>query len=149
MGKEAKILSASRIKKLGDCAWAYWCNYVLKLPSTSNSGAARGTACHLVFEVLLNKRHKHHFEKITTDNSIFNSPSIVSLIEKSLKKEFTDKNLSEVIIAVQQYREAMALFDLKLREMKGILGSYNNIKLSAQEYSGEDFEEDFLENEKQ
>ena len=50
-----------------------------------------------------------------------------------------------MIIAVQQYREAMALFDLKLREMKGILGSYNNIKLSAQEYSGEDFEEDFDE----
>ena len=65
---------------------------MLKLPSTSNSGAARGTACHLVFEVLLNKRHKHHFEKITTDNSIFNSPSIVILIEKSLKKDgFYDK----------------------------------------------------------
>ena len=93
--KDISILSASRIKKWTDCSWACWCNYCLKLPSTSNSGASRGTACHLVFEMLLNKRHRHHFKKITTNNSIQASPPVARLVEKSLKRDgfYNQENL--------------------------------------------------------
>jgi ATP-dependent helicase/DNAse subunit B len=90
-----KFLSASRVKKLEDCSWAYWCNYEQSLPSTSNSGASRGTACHLILEMLLNKRHKHHFKKITEANNIQVSPSIVKLVEKSLKRDgfYSEENM--------------------------------------------------------
>ena len=64
MGKEnkiEKILSASRIKNLESCHWSYWCKYHLGLPETNNEGAMRGSVCHLVFELLLVKKHKKHF----------------------------------------------------------------------------------------
>lgn len=95
MEKEVKILSASRLKTLEDCAWEYWCQYVLKLPSKGNDGSARGTACHLVFEVLLNERHRHHFDKITKENTIYTSPSIVKLVKKSLNRDgfYSEENL--------------------------------------------------------
>lgn len=94
---ETKILSASRVKTFEECSWKYWCNYILKVPSTQNAGAARGTACHLVLEVLLNPRHKHYYDKITKENSIMSFPAIVSLVRKSLRRdgeEFdTEENL--------------------------------------------------------
>ena len=60
---ETKTLSASKIKTLQSCSWLYWCKYHLKLPEESNSGASRGTICHLIFECLGNPRHKHHYKK--------------------------------------------------------------------------------------
>ena len=61
---EMSPLSASKIKKLEDCSWAYWAAYHLKLPDSSNDGARRGTICHLVFECLLNPRHLKNYKKI-------------------------------------------------------------------------------------
>ena len=87
MGKtNEKVLSASRVKKLEDCSWAYWCNYHLKLPSEGNSGAARGTACHLILELLLDKKHKDLFKKLISSEDIYTCPSVVKVVEKSLKK---------------------------------------------------------------
>jgi len=82
-----KILSASRIKTLETCSWSYWCNYHLKVPQRSNSGAMRGTVCHLVFELLLKKRHLHHYKKILKYNGLEGSPAVDRLIKKHLKKD--------------------------------------------------------------
>ena len=62
-GVKERILSASRLKTLETCSWSYWCNYHLKLPQKQNEGALRGTVCHLVFEMLVKKKHKKHFNK--------------------------------------------------------------------------------------
>ena len=53
---------------------------------------------------------------------------ILSLAERSLEQEYTDKNLSEVVLAVEDYRQAIANFDMKLAEMSNILGGYASIK---------------------
>jgi len=87
MGKENKkirILSASRIKNLESCTWSYWCKYHLGLPETSNEGAQRGLVCHLVFELLLDKKHKKHFNLITKEGRIEGSPAVTRLINKHL-----------------------------------------------------------------
>ena len=85
--KNLKILSASRIKTLENCSWLYWTNYHLKVPQRSNSGAMRGTLCHLIFELLLKKRHLHHYKKILKYNNITGSPAIDRLVTKHLKKD--------------------------------------------------------------
>ena len=87
MEKKFKYLSASRIKTLKNCSWFYWCNYHLKVPQPNNSGAMRGTICHLVFELLLNKRHKKHYNQITKKECITASPAIDRLVIKHLKKD--------------------------------------------------------------
>lgn len=84
---EEKILSASRIKVLEDCSWKYWCKYILHLPDPKNDGAVRGTVCHLVFEVLLNSRHKRHYDSILKEGTIEASPPVARLVEKGLKRE--------------------------------------------------------------
>lgn len=95
---EAPILSASKIKTLETCSWQYHCNYVLKLPQKGNSGSMRGTLCHLVFELLLKSRHKHHFNNIIRKDSISGSPAIVRLVTKHLEKDgiFNDENYEMV-----------------------------------------------------
>jgi len=84
--KKDLILSASRIKTLETCSWTYWCNYHLKLPEKQNAGASRGTVCHLVFELLLNPRHKKHYVNVQKRASIKGSPAIDRLVIKHLKK---------------------------------------------------------------
>ena len=86
MPKQEKVLSASRVKTLDTCSWSYWCNYHLKVPQKSNSGAQRGTVCHLVLELLLKGRHRHHFKKILKYNSIKASPAVDKLVIKHLKE---------------------------------------------------------------
>lgn len=86
-------LSASRIKTLQSCSWLYYCNYVLKLPSSTNSGASRGSVAHIVLECLLryNKRSFPHgclrkdlVAKIR--NKPFESESIYNLALKHARK---------------------------------------------------------------
>jgi hypothetical protein len=77
-----KILSASRIKTLETCSWVYWNNYHAKVPQTQNDGALRGTICHTIFELLLNPKHKHHYEKIIEKNSIEGSAAVKKLVKK-------------------------------------------------------------------
>ena len=79
-----RILSASRLKTLETCSWSYWCNYHLKLPQKQNEGALRGTVCHLVFEMLVKKKHKKHFNKILKASSIKGSPSVYRMVMKHL-----------------------------------------------------------------
>ena len=88
MAKEIKekLLSASRLKTLETCTWSYWCNYHLKLPQKQNEGAQRGTVCHLVFEMLVKKKHRKHYDRIVKANSIDGSPAIVRLVMKHLRQ---------------------------------------------------------------
>jgi len=80
-------LSASRIKTLQSCSWIYHCNYKLKLPDKSNTGAMRGTIAHLILEVLSNSRRAKHVKKIIKDKTCLKSPSVLRLIKKSSQKE--------------------------------------------------------------
>tara|TARA_R100000008_G_scaffold67884_1_gene44987 strand:+ start:6503 stop:7498 length:996 start_codon:yes stop_codon:yes gene_type:complete len=79
-----KVLSASRIKTLETCSWSYWCNYHLKLPQKQNEGALRGTLCHLVFEMLVKKKHKKHFNKISKAGTIKASKAVHRMVTKHL-----------------------------------------------------------------
>ena len=92
-----KVLSASRIKTLETCSWVYWNNYHTKIPQTQNDGALRGTICHTIFELLLNPRHKHNYEKIIKKNSIRGSKSVVRLVKKLKAKVGLDKSNFEVL----------------------------------------------------
>jgi len=83
-------LSASRIKTAQGCSWLYWCKYKLKLPDTSNDGAKRGSICHLIFELLGEKKRKSHYDKIMEAQDIFAVPSIERLIMKHARREEVD-----------------------------------------------------------
>jgi hypothetical protein len=74
------------MKTLESCSWLYWCKYGLKLPDSTNDGAMRGTVCHLIFELLLNSKHKRHHETISANKTIEASPSVNKLVKKHLKK---------------------------------------------------------------
>ena len=86
MAKNKKVLSASRIKTLEDCSWKYWCNYNLKIPQTQNDGACRGTVCHTIFELLLNKKHRKHFNLIMEKGLTVASKPVAKLTKLLLKK---------------------------------------------------------------
>lgn len=95
--KSLKVLSASRIKTLETCSWVYWNNYHAKIPQTQNDGALRGTICHTIFELLLNPRHKHHYDKIIKSNSINGSKAITSLVKKLKAKVGLDESNFEIL----------------------------------------------------
>ena len=82
--KDLKYLSASRIKTLDSCSWLYWCNYHLHLPQSTNTGALRGTICHLVLELLLKPKHKKHYDVIMKKGEIAASKAIDRLVKKFL-----------------------------------------------------------------
>lgn len=103
MEKLIKYLSASRIKTLDTCSWSYWCNYHLKLPDKSNDGAKRGTICHLVFEMLIHKKHKKHFKDILKGGAISSSKAVDRLVKKHAKAQGVDsaenyKMMDEMIL---------------------------------------------------
>jgi hypothetical protein len=79
-------LSASRVKSLENCSWSYWCQYHLKLPQGQNEGAMKGEVCHLIFEVLLNEKHKDKVKAIIKAGTISASKSVERLIKKYIKK---------------------------------------------------------------
>lgn len=81
-----KALSASRIKTLETCSWVYWNNYHTKVPQSQNDGALRGTICHTIFELLLNKRHLKNYKRIIKSNSIDGDEAVSKLVKKSCKK---------------------------------------------------------------
>ena len=94
---EEKALSASRIKTLETCSWVYWNNYHEKIPQTQNDGALRGTICHTIFELLINPKHKHHYDKIIKNNSIKASSSITRLVKKLKLKVGLDESNFEIL----------------------------------------------------
>jgi hypothetical protein len=92
-----KVLSASRIKTLETCSWVYWNNYHTKVPQSQNDGALRGTICHTIFELLLNSKHKNHFDKIIKKNSIKGSKAITRLVKKLKAKVGLDQSNFEIL----------------------------------------------------
>ena len=87
INKEKIKLSASKIKTVEGCSWLYYSKYILKLPDISNSGASRGTICHLIFELLLTDRHKKYFEDLCSGKAgVIKNPAIHRLILKNAKK---------------------------------------------------------------
>lgn len=99
MAKDKKILSASRIKTFEDCSWKYWCNYHEKIPQTQNDGACRGTVCHTIFELLLLKKHRKHYDAIMKAANTEGSPAVVRLLRILLNKGgcFSEENFSMCI----------------------------------------------------
>lgn len=91
------ILSASRIKTLETCSWVYWNNYHQKIPQTQNDGALRGTICHTIFEILLNSKHKKHYNQIIKNNSIRGSKAVERLVKKLKFKVGLDGSNFEIL----------------------------------------------------
>jgi len=88
-----KVLSASRIKTLETCSWVYWNNYHTKVPQSQNDGALRGTICHTIFELLLNKRHIKNYKRIIKKNAIDGDEGVNRLVKKlSLKVKLEESN---------------------------------------------------------
>jgi len=87
-----KVLSASRIKTLETCSWVYWNNYHTKVPQSQNDGALRGTICHTVFELLLNKRHLKNYKKIIKKNAIDGDKGVDRLVKKLSAKVKLDES---------------------------------------------------------
>lgn len=86
------ILSPSKISTHSKCSWVYYMNYILKFKSPGNSGSARGSVVHIIFECLLNPRRRGLFNKILLDNTVKKSPSVVELIKKlSIKNDLTEE----------------------------------------------------------
>jgi len=90
MSEPQTPLSASRIKTAESCSWLYWAKYKLKLPDRSNDGARRGSICHLIFELLGEKRRRHYFDEIIRTLDIFSVPSIKRLMFKHAIREGID-----------------------------------------------------------
>jgi hypothetical protein len=91
--KPLKTLSASRIKTLETCSWVYWNNYHTKVPQSQNDGALRGTICHTVFELLLNKRHLKNYKRIIKKNAINGDEGVDRLVKKlSVKVKLDESN---------------------------------------------------------
>ena len=87
-----KTLSASRIKTLETCSWVYWNNYHTKVPQSQNDGALRGTICHTVFELLLDKRHLKNYKRIIKKNAIDGDEGINRLVKKLSAKVKLDES---------------------------------------------------------
>ena len=86
-----KVLSASRIKTLETCSWVYWNNYHTKVPQSQNDGALRGTICHTIFELLLNKRHLKNYKRIIKKNAIDGDKGVDKLVKKLSAKVKLDE----------------------------------------------------------
>jgi hypothetical protein len=87
-----KVLSASRIKTLETCSWVYWNNYHTKVPQSQNDGALRGTICHTIFELLLNKRHLKNYKRIIKKNAINGDEGVDRLVKKLSAKVKLDES---------------------------------------------------------
>ena len=73
---------------LDKCTWLYWVKYHLNLPDKTNSGALRGSLCHLIFELLLKPKHKKkYFAKLKkSPTSILRIKSLNRLLNKHAKR---------------------------------------------------------------
>ena len=82
------------MKTLETCSWLYWGKYHLNLPDKTNDGAIRGSICHLIFELLLTDKHKHHYDKIVDKNDLEASQNI---LQKFKAKQQNDDSSLKVI----------------------------------------------------
>jgi hypothetical protein len=67
---------------------------------------------------------------------------VASESEKSLNQNYTEKNLSEIAMALEDYRKAMASFDVKLAEISNILNGYHSIKLDPSTDANQEIQEE-------
>lgn len=118
MNDPKTALSASRIKTVEGCSWLYWCKYKLKLPDASNDGAKRGSICHLIFELLGEKRRKKYFNKIVKAQDVFAVPSIKRLIMKHAIREGVDDEDNIELIKEMTYNGLT--YDFFGNEQKGL-----------------------------
>ena len=65
----------------------YWGKYHLNLPDKTNDGAIRGSICHLVFELLLQNKHKKHYDEVVNSGDLETSPALIRLVKKHLRKQ--------------------------------------------------------------
>ena len=121
-------LSASRIKTVQSCSWLYWCKYKLHLPDKSNDGAKRGSICHLIFEVLGEKKRKKYYNKLIKTEDIYSVPSIKRLVMKHAKREEVDDEENIQLIKEMTYNGLTYDF----------FGS--DLSKPTEEYSEKDFE---------
>ena len=63
----------------------------------------------------------YHSEKEKLDNKM-------QEVHSTLVNQFSDEDLGQIAKAIQQYRAAMASFDVKLAEISNILSGYYAIK---------------------
>ena len=75
------------MKTLETCTWLYWGKYHLNLPDKTNDGAIRGSICHLIFELLLDSKHKSHYDNVVQDGDLEASPALIRLVKKHLVKQ--------------------------------------------------------------
>jgi len=88
---EGDYLSASRIKSMESCSWAYWCNYHLKIPQPPSDALAMGSICHELFEILQLPENKEHYDLIVANKTFEAS----TLAEEHVLKGIEKNNLSE------------------------------------------------------
>ena len=128
------FLSASKIKTAQGCSWKYWANYVLKLPQTGNEGSSRGWICHLIFELLGEKKHKKHYNLIIKSGSINSSKAIYKLVKYHAKKllvaDEDNMELMDVMILKGLLYDFFGAKDKKLT--KGISEESFEIKISEE-----------------
>lgn len=95
------FIRSSALKSFESCSWLYYCDYVLKLPHTSNKGAMMGNVCHSFFECLLKSKPKRKqlFNKIIKSGSIFKIESAKRLVLRFIKSQNLpeDKETLELI----------------------------------------------------
>ena len=97
MDKKQLYLSASRIKTYLGCSWKYWASYKLKVPDIGNFGQKRGSVCHDVFELLLDKKYKSWYDHIIKNKTCVGHKNLEEVIGSLRKKydvteQFDDKN---------------------------------------------------------
>lgn len=67
-------ISASRLKCLSDCSWAFYCQEILKIPEKTHPKTLVGTICHSILECLARERHRKQLDIICREGSIYASP---------------------------------------------------------------------------
>lgn len=87
MSDEKIVISASKLDSFESCSWAYWCRYGLKMPSSSNIGAIKGTVCHAVFEHIITEKRQKYVDQIKEEKTCKNIPAIWRYINNFGKKE--------------------------------------------------------------
>ena len=80
------VLSGSKLSTYSKCSWVYYVTYELGIRGGDNDGSRRGSVCHIIFQVLLNKRHKKYVDQILAENTIKNCIPILKLVKKINKK---------------------------------------------------------------
>ena len=113
MSKKDLYLSASRIGTYEGCSQQYFAKYILKIPDKGNPGSSRGTASHLIFELLLNPRHKKHYDTIIKNGSVKSSKAVDRLITKLISKDVYLEEFDHKGINNRQLIDEMILVGLK------------------------------------